>query len=267
MSEQNILNPSITSQLNPDYSVKTTKPAIMARWQARSGKPFARFLAARGLVWDLQWGNRMFSDADALVQWFNQYEQDFFTYADWDRGRYYTGQFADQPTWEDMANQKVNISAQFIVLPTLPMFQYPSRWGTDSIFMEERDGFGSNLVKLTGSGWFLEPASGALHPAGGAGQAYVSATTNDYAEWIYFGYGFRIWSWLRPDLGIVEISLDGAVLGTVDCYNAVQVNSAPIFTDQNVSLGLHRVKLRCTGTKNAASSAFFVTADAIEVMR
>jgi hypothetical protein len=263
MSEQNILNPSITSQLNPDYSVKINKPAIIARWQARSGKPFARFLAARGLVWDLQWGTRMFSDADALVQWFNQYEQDFFTYADWDTGRYYTGQFADQPTIERVGNQKVNIAAQFIVIPTLPMFQYPSRWGTDSVFIEEKDGYGNQLPKYTVT-WTINDANALYHGGGGS----FSQTTNDIAEIIYFGYGFRFWSLKGPNYGIIEISLDGTVIAAgIDLYAGVLTNSAALFTQQSVTLGQHRVKLRVTGTKNAASGGFTCFYDAIEVMR
>jgi hypothetical protein len=162
MSEQNILNPSPTSSLNPDYTtpVKVTDPQVISRWQARSGKPFARRLSARGAVWDLTWANRMFADYAALRQWFSQYENDFFTYADWDFGRYYTGMFADQPTVERAGNNKVNITAQFVVVPTLPLYQYPSNWTQDSIFMEERGKWPvpsgvspsiNDLVKLTGS--------------------------------------------------------------------------------------------------------------------
>ena len=265
MSEQNILNPAVTSQLNPDYSVKVTDPAIIARWQARSGKPFFRHLAARGSVWDLQWANRMFTDADALRQWFHQYEKDFFSFVDWDSGsgRYYSGMFADQPTVERAGFNKVNISAQFVEVPTLPQFQYPSRWGTDSVFRLYKDGFGSNLIKLTGSGWFLQnPQTLSL-----AGSSYTSPTTNDFAEWEYFGYGFRVWALKAASRGIAEVSLDGVVLGTYDQYSAANLNSAPLWTQLNVALGMHRVKLRVTGTKNASSSAFNIDVDAIEVMR
>lgn len=262
MSEQNILNPAVTSALNPDYAVKVTDPAVIARWQARSGKPFFRQLAARGPVWDLQWGNRMFSDADALVQWFHQYEKDFFSYADWDTGRYYSGMFADQPVIERVGNQRVNISAQFVVVPGLNLFQYPSRWGTDSIFIEEQDGYGNDLPKYTGT-WTIHNADGNAH----GGFNSFSSTTNDIAEIIYFGYGLRYWSQKGNFQGIVEISLDGSVLGTVDLYSAATVPSAALFTQQNVKLGQHRVKLRVTGTKNVASTGFTCLYDAIEVMR
>lgn len=447
MSEQNILNPSTTSPLNPDYSVKLTDPQIVARWQARSGKPYFRRLAARGLVWDLTWGKRMFADYQTLRQWFYQYENDYFTFADYDQNptRYYTGMFADQPTHSRDANNQVTINAQFVVVPTLPMFQYPSNWNADAIFLEERTGFG-DLVKLTGSNWDhrdknyllwsqdfenavwsiggglvvtadnatapdgtttadkitgggstsssviqsvgtlaaefyvlsifalagtssqiaiglwdntanafitvtptivsgpgstsntgqvlvsglsssswtrVQLATNAPLPAGhsflvfvysdGAavstktnfiwgsqleiaraattytattsaavvlsapasnsnyhgGSAYFDVGTNvaDAAEWLYFGYGFQLWSPKGPDMGIVKVSLDGVVFGTVDLYAAALTASAVVWTQTNVALGVHRVKLNPTDTKNAASAGFYVSADALQVMR
>jgi hypothetical protein len=268
MSEQNILNPTITSPFNSDYPLKFIDPAVTARYQARGGKPYFRTLAARGLTCDLVWGNRLNSDADALLQWCHQYEKDFFSIADYDTGRYYSGMFADQPQIERMGNNKVNITAQFIVVPGLAQFQYPSRWGVDSIFLEERDGFGSDVVKVTGTWTFFSGGAGGINLAHGANQGcYRSSTTNDIAEWSYFGYGFRLWSPKEGDYGIGEVSLDGVVLGTYDGFNAIPVTSSALFTQLNVALGLHRVKLRCTGTKNAGSTGPSVIADAIEVMR
>ncbi len=101
------------------------------------------------------------------------------------------------------------------------------------------------------------------------GFAYWDAGTviTDAAEWLYFGYGFRLWSYKGPEMGIVQVFLDGVSLGTVDLYSAAATVSAVVLTTQSVSLGQHRVKLQPTNTKNAASSAFNVNADAIEVMR
>lgn len=154
MSEQNILNPSTTSPLNPDYSVKITDPQVAARWQARSGKAFFRRLAARGKMFDLTWNKRLFADYQTLRQWFAQYENDYFTFADYDQSptRYYTGMFADQPTVSRDANNQVTIQGQFVEVPGLPMYQYPSPLGADSIILDERGGFG-DLVKLTGTAW------------------------------------------------------------------------------------------------------------------
>jgi hypothetical protein len=151
MSEQNILNPTSSSQLNPQYPLPIDDPQIISRWQAKSGKAFSRFMMGRGMVMQLHWEKVSFSTYYALKQWFYQYERDFFTYADFDRNRYYSGQFMDQPHFEVVGNNQVTISANFVVIPGLPQFQYPSNWGVDSIFFEERDGLSQDLVKLTGT--------------------------------------------------------------------------------------------------------------------
>src|SRR5258708_4199928 len=100
MSEQNILNPIPSSDLNPEYPVKVVDTRTMARSQARSGRPFYKRLTARGPVFQLQWNNRLFSTYNTLHQWCAQYEQDFFTFYDIDRGRYYSGIFDDEPQYE-----------------------------------------------------------------------------------------------------------------------------------------------------------------------
>src|SRR5215469_12850893 len=52
--------------------------------------------------------------------------------------RYYTGLFADQPVAQRELNNQVTISAQFVVVPTLPQYTYPSDWTHDAVFIEER---------------------------------------------------------------------------------------------------------------------------------
>jgi hypothetical protein len=262
MSEQNILNPTAASQMNPTYSIPHKDPAIISSWQPRSGKPFSRVMMARGMEWQLHWDKVPFSTYLALRQWFRQYEQDFFSYFDIDDNRYYSGQFLAEPQFERVANNQVNISATFVVCPTLPLFAYPSNWGVDSVFIEEKNGFGDQLPKYTGA-WTINDLSGLYHNGAGS----FSSATNATAEIIYYGFGFRFWSIKSSAYGIVEISLDGTVLTTVDLFNASTLNSAPLFTQQNVQLGSHRVKLRVTGTKNGSSTGFFCFYDAIEVMR
>lgn len=428
MSELNILNPSPSSQMNPTYSIPHKDPQIIASWQPRSGKPFSRYMMARGMEFQLHWEKVQFSTYLALRQWFRQYERDFFSYFDIDDNRYYSGQFLAEPQYERAGNNQVNISATFVVVPTLPLFQYPANWGIDSIFLEERDGFAQDLVKLTGTwdhgdknyclfseqidnaAWgklnavvtanavndpngnltadsvaysvtgtngqvfqavapkvpiagqqftfsvWLKAASGApsislliqdqvnsncggptvfalatawqrftvtgtmlatstsfilfiYNPTsnaiayhlwgaqleyGAAQTTYVTTTnaavvlpapnkntnfhngfayhdagtvTADAAEWLYFGYGFRLWAPKGPDMGIMQVFLDGVSQGNVDLYAAAAAASAVVLTLQSVVLGQHRVKLQPTNTKNASSTNFVVTADAIEVMR
>jgi hypothetical protein len=103
----------------------------------------------------------------------------------------------------------------------------------------------------------------------GNGFSYFDAgtVTTDAAEWIYVGYGFRLWSSKGPDMGIIQIFLDGVTQTFADLYSATSVPSSVIWTSQSVVLGQHRVKILATNAKNAASINFVIAADAIEVMR
>jgi hypothetical protein len=150
MSEQNILNPTVGSDFNPDYGYSEGLPQMLSQFQAKSGKVIARQNLARGRVYDLQWQSRPKSTADALRTWEAQYRNDFFSYQDIERGRYFSGRFAGPPQISPAGFNKWNIQAQFVEIPGLPMFVYPasaalwtSSGGTDSIFLEERDGFGN----------------------------------------------------------------------------------------------------------------------------
>lgn len=433
MSEQNILNPNVSSLLCPDFPLERDKGQRISRWQAKSGRPYGKNVQTRGRMFQLQWGKRPYTTYQALDQWDDQYEQDFFTLYDITRGRYYSGQFDGPVVCKEVGNQAFDITANFVEIPGLPMYQYPSNWGLESKFYEERDGFGDDLVKLTGTwdrrdrnyclysrdctnaAWskntgvsvtadviagpndapgattadridyngsgvagdfriyqnptlpgsntppvgvqttvsvWLRTVTGTLTlrvannagfqrltfnlttawqkcpvPASGDGAsisqiliysdaannaafsiyatdaqieyggaatanalttsatAQLSApntdanlhggfaywnlgtTTTDAAEWLYFGYGFRLWAPKNPYMGIVQVLLDGVSQGTIDLYAAAATASAPLLTVQNVALGEHRITLNPTNTKNASSSGFWVCADALEVMR
>jgi hypothetical protein len=434
VSEQNILNPTPQSVMNPHYSIPHKDPQIDVSWQARSGQEYDRDMLVRGMEWQLHWEKVPFSTYQSLRQWFRQYRKGFFSYFDIDDNRYYSGKFLAEPQFERVGNNQVNVSATFVEIPKVPLFQYPSNWGVDSIFLEERGDYGQDLVKLTGtwdhrdknyflwseqfdnaawlkdggstvtpntivdplgvgltadvftkgSGTFalaanleqlvvpIAPIGGAkmtfsvwlkiasgtrsislaisdnvtyqaqtafmvtnawqrfsvtsatnfantgvvlggITDTGGAGSQvhvwgaqleYASApttytqTTNaaltllapapdatlhgngfayfnagtgtfisDFAEWMYVGYGFRVWAPSGPGMGLLPIALDGVVLNSVDLYSAAQSASSVVFTKQNVPLGQHRIKIGALNQKNAASSGFVIAADAIEVMR
>ena len=268
MSEQNILNPAATSLLNPDWGYSEGLPETRAQWQARSGKLYSRREMGRGRVYDLAWNNRDLATKHTLQQWAQQYENDFFTLADWERGRYFSGRFEGPLAFSPSGNQQYNVRGKFVELPGLAMYGYPSAWTRDAIFIEERNGLGEDLLKLTGAWTYVLSAS----DHGGA--AYQSSTTNNTAEWVYFGYGCRVWALKEAHRGIMEVTVtrlrDGTIVAgptNVDTYSAVGLDSSPLFTAQNLAFDSYRVKLRVTGTKNASSLDFILDADALEVMQ
>lgn len=132
--------------------------------------------------------------------------------------------------------------------------------GHDSFFIEEDDSKRAAVL----SGTWSTVVEDARH--GGSSKFNTNLNTSDAFQFTYAGYGFRFWSIRKSDLGIGELFLDGTSLGTLSFYNATQVNSAPIFTKLDVPLGLHRVELRATNTKQVASSGKNIVADAVEVM-
>lgn len=276
MSEQNILNPAQTSLLSPDWGYSEGLPETRSLFQAQSGKPYSRRQFVRGRIYELAWNNRDLATKHALQQWAQQYENDFFTLADWERSRYFTGRFEGPLTFNPVGNQQYNVKGRFIELPGLPVYAAPVNWARDAIFLEERNGFGEDLVKLVGTWGF--GSDGFMHGLG----EYQNGNTNttDYAAWLYYGYGLRVWAAKRPTRGIMSFTVarirDGAVAGPsdIDLYAAADTNSAAIWTVTNdavfggqMGLDLYLVKLQATNRKNASATALTIVADAIEVMQ
>ncbi len=148
--------------------------------------------------------------------------------------------------------------SKFDNISLLEVSNYPDpNLGHPSFFIEETEG-----VVIAGT--WTEQTNGNAH--GGTWKFNAGTVTTEAFQWLYGGYGFRLWFPKAASWGIVQVFLDEVSLGTVDLYNATTLASAALFTKLDVPLGLHRVKLQPTNTKNAASTDFIVVADAIEVM-
>lgn len=65
-------------------------------------------------------------------------------------------------------------------------------------------------------------------------------------------------------LGKVAVSIDNGPETIVDQYNATNLKQQALFTKE-VTAGLHTIKLRLTGEKNAASSGIYCVHDAFKV--
>lgn len=66
-------------------------------------------------------------------------------------------------------------------------------------------------------------------------------------------------------LGIAAISIDNGPETMVDTYNATNLKQQSKYTSPVLTQGLHTVKLRVTGTKNAAATGAYVVHDAWKV--
>lgn len=271
MSEQNILNPTATSLYSPDYGFTEGLPELRTATQVNSGKYFTRRQRGAGRQYQLDWKNRGSAVANYLRQWEEQYRDDFFSFADWIRGRYFSGRFQGPLSFSPAGNEQWNIKGIFEELPTVNLFQYPANWGIDSIFLATQNGFGDQLAKFTGTWTLVNPDTNAK-----AGFSYTDANTNttDKAEWMYFGYGFRLWAETGPNLGKLSLSCtrvrDGATMlaaTVIDLYAAAATAAAVLETQTNYPLDTYRVAITATDTKNASSTGLTIVADTIEVMR
>jgi hypothetical protein len=264
MAAADILNPAATSDLNPTYGYTEGLPETLVTFKPRSGPRVTRFFEDQGRTYGLQWANRLAVTADALRQWEAQFREDFFSYQDLERARYFSGTFDGPLVYVPAGNDNWSISGVFVEVPGLAMFAYPTNWARDAIFLEERNGSGVDRTKQTGV--WTYGANANAH--GGAELLNGGLINTDACEIMYFGYGFRLWARKDANLGQFELSLDGVVVAaTIDLYAAAPAAAAVVSTQANVVLGMHRVKARPLHTKNAASSDFKIPFDAIEVMR
>ncbi len=167
-------------------------------------------------------------------------------------------EFFGQPRFDLLAHEAWDMQVVLVDRVGSSLFQYPDPLaGHESVFLEESEG-------LALAGTWTTAAHANAHAANEASNP--NTNTTDAFQWAYAGYGFRLWARRDADLGILEVLLDGASLGTLDLYAASPTVVQPLFVKLDVPLGLHTVQLRATNSRNAGSSANTILADALEVL-
>ena len=84
------------------------------------------------------------------------------------------------------------------------------------------------------------------------------------ATFTFTGTKARFYGFKRYDLGNAEISVDGIVVDTIDCYNSSQLVNQMLYETAALTSGSHTLKVKCTGTKNASASSYQTIVDAFE---
>ncbi len=67
------------------------------------------------------------------------------------------------------------------------------------------------------------------------------------------------------DFGEADVYLDGVLRATVDTYNTTRLSRQELFTKTGLPDGKHTFKNVVKGTKNAASTGYYVIVDAFKV--
>jgi len=122
MSEQNILNPTADSLLNPLYGWQASRKHAIQQFKPLAGIASARLQAGAGISYQLTWDLDDVSKF-ALEQWEQQYLMDFFTLVDWAKGRYFSGRFGGDVEFIPLGNNHWGASAVFEELPGLTVLR------------------------------------------------------------------------------------------------------------------------------------------------
>ena len=257
-------------ELNWMVPVRERREPGTLRQESQSGRALQRIIRPDRRTWTLERALAPASDVETLRAFHARLRDRYFVYqhlAYSDSGgsavaRKFPVVFLEEPEMEAAGRGRWNPRVQLIEAPgeTLETADYPTfTQGHETFFLEEDDAV---LAKALAGTWTSQ-SHGSAH--GGTYKNNGGTITSDAFQFTYAGYGFRLYALKGSNHGIMQVLLDDTSLGNVDLYNASTVG-AVVLTKENVPLGLHRVKLKPTNTKNASSSAFEVNADAVEVM-
>lgn len=94
---------------------------------------------------------------------------------------------------------------------------------------------------------------------------HYSSNNGDYYLVKFNGTQAMIFAALNNNHGIAAISIDGGTETNVDLYSTSRVDNSLVYTSPILPAGEHTIKVRVTGTKNASSSGYAITADKANV--
>ena len=266
MPYTDILNPTPTHPLNPDYGFQKKRPVTHLVSKANQGPPYFRDIMDVGHQFSLNWADKLASDARKLKWYYESYRGSLFTLVDYEGGgRMYTGRFSSPVEPVPTSNNHWTVQGVlFDEIPLSPMITYPSDWADDAVWMLTLNDFGDRMVAAVSGTWTLATIAGAL-----SAQCFVNGgtVTTDAAGYVYQGYGFQLWAPTGPAYGQATVLLDTVAVGTVDFFSSSAQPSSSLLTVQNVPLGLHTLTLQPLHAKDSASTGYSVVFDALQVMR
>ncbi len=94
---------------------------------------------------------------------------------------------------------------------------------------------------------------------------HYSAAAGAYFTISFSGTRLALYGTKDAHHGIGAVSIDNGAESNIDYYAAARQDQALLYTTPVLSSGSHTVKVRVTGSKNAASTGFVVTADMAEI--
>jgi hypothetical protein len=287
MPETDILNPtwvwdeSIQDSMNPDYGFARKRASTKLQKKAVGGTPWTRETQNTGHTFQLTWLTRSWACVQRLKQYYEQYEDGYFTIIDHDGGgRHYVGRFTSEVDPVETANDMYTVqNVTFEEMPRVPMVEYPSDWDHDSILFGVTNDFGDQKLAFSGA-WTQAAATAPEITLGGIARGTggtlplpavqminPGTTAGDWATYEYRGYGFQLWMVTGPAQGKCDVYIDGVLNSTVDCYSAAAAAVTSVLTITNQFLDIHDVQVVVDATKNAASTAPAIGWYGLQAMR
>lgn len=287
MPETDILNPTsawssdIQDSMNPDYGFTRKRVSTQLRKKAVGGSPWTRETQNTGHSFAFTWQTRSWACVQRLKQYYEQYEDGYFTIIDHDGGgRHYVGRFTTEVDPVEIGNGMWTVqNVMFEEMPQAPMVSYPSDWDHESILFGINNDRGDQKLATQGA-WTQSAIAQPAITLGGIlrGTGYTiplpavvmnnpGTTAGDWATFEYRGYGFKLWLVTEPAQGKCDLYVDGVLNSTIDCYSASAAAAASVITVANLSLDIHDVQILVDHTKNAASTDYKIGWYGLQVMR
>ncbi|MGW1749142.1 RICIN domain-containing protein [Streptomyces sp. NPDC002092] len=95
------------------------------------------------------------------------------------------------------------------------------------------------------------------------GSEKFTSTAGNYAAFSFTGSGVRYLGMTQPNMGKVDVYLDGTLAQAgIDAYASTVTKQVPLFEKTDLAAGPHTIRVVCTGTKNSASSGTVCALDA-----
>ena len=125
-------------------------------------------------------------------------------------------------------------------------------------------GTGTDQFDYVGGGWGHASGEGApANPYDGTNS--YDLTAGDYATMTFNGTQIAYYAVTDSKHGIAAVSIDGGPETLVDLYSPSRIGDVLVWKSPVLSAGVHTLKIRVTGTKNPASSNYYVTIDRTEI--
>ena len=86
------------------------------------------------------------------------------------------------------------------------------------------------------------------------GSERFTSKAGDYVQYAFTGSGVRYLSMQQPNMGKVDVYIDGTLAQAgIDAYAPTVTKQVPLFEKTDLAAGPHTIKVVCTGTKNASA--------------